>query len=125
MKKDNYFELSELSVEDYFIRATIVLNENHAIFEGHFPGKPVLPGACMMQIVKEILSSALNLNLQITKADSLKFIRIINPNENKVIQMDLNYSLTEEKSINVKADLLVDSFIFFKFRGVFEIGFKK
>ena len=34
--------------------AKITLNKDHDIFNGHFPGNPVTPGVCMMQIVKEL-----------------------------------------------------------------------
>ncbi|MEJ0079486.1 MAG: hypothetical protein WDM78_00620 [Puia sp.] len=28
---------------------------DQAIFSGHFPGQPVLPGVCMMEMVAEVL----------------------------------------------------------------------
>jgi 3-hydroxymyristoyl/3-hydroxydecanoyl-(acyl carrier protein) dehydratase len=37
------------------VQATIRLNPDHAIFAGHFPGQPVVPGVCMLQIIKELL----------------------------------------------------------------------
>ena len=33
---------------------SITINSGHQIFEGHFPGQPVTPGVCMMQIIKEL-----------------------------------------------------------------------
>lgn len=32
--------------------ATIDINPAHEVFKGHFPDNPVMPGVCMMQIIK-------------------------------------------------------------------------
>ena len=37
------------------IKAEIKIMDTHPIFDGHFPDVPVLPGATMMQIAKELL----------------------------------------------------------------------
>jgi len=34
--------------------AMILINEEHEVFQGHFPGNPIMPGVCMMQIIKEL-----------------------------------------------------------------------
>ena len=42
------------------LSAMIRLNPSHEIFKGHFPGNPILPGVCVVQILKEILMYQLN-----------------------------------------------------------------
>ena len=37
------------------VKATISINKKHRILEGHFPGLPVVPGVCMLQIVRELM----------------------------------------------------------------------
>ncbi|MCX6330659.1 MAG: hypothetical protein NTZ85_14245 [Bacteroidia bacterium] len=34
----------------------VELKRDHDIFKGHFPGNPILPGVCTIQILKELLS---------------------------------------------------------------------
>lgn len=46
---DNY-----LSAEDRFT-FRVRLDAAHPIYAGHFPGNPVLPGVCTLQIVRECL----------------------------------------------------------------------
>lgn len=31
----------------------IELNPGHALYQGHFPGQPVVPGVCTLQMIKE------------------------------------------------------------------------
>lgn len=33
----------------------VMLNPQHAIYSGHFPQQPVVPGVCMLQIIKECI----------------------------------------------------------------------
>ena len=37
---------------------TIELNPQHFIYKAHFPGEPITPGVCIMQIAKELLEEA-------------------------------------------------------------------
>ena len=50
--KDFYKILSVESIGGSQHIATVLINENHVIFKGHFPDNPIMPGVCMMQIIK-------------------------------------------------------------------------
>ncbi|WP_439480897.1 3-hydroxyacyl-ACP dehydratase [Chryseobacterium aquaticum] len=77
--------------------ANIKLNENHEIFKGHFPGNPVTPGVCMMQIVKELTEEFTGKKLFLKSASNVKFMAIINPYETPNLQLQLTVSETEEE----------------------------
>jgi 3-hydroxyacyl-[acyl-carrier-protein] dehydratase len=118
MLKDDFYTVSDLNMEGNSINAILTLNENHPIFGGHFPGEPVVPGVCMMQMVKEITETALGLKLQIANASEVKFLMVINPNENRTLRMQLNYNESEHEALAVSAMLLKDSSVCFKFKGL-------
>ncbi len=81
--------------------AQIKLNPEHNIFNGHFPGNPVTPGVCMMQIVKELTEEFTQKNLFLKSASNVKFMAIINPFETPELKMILD--ITEnETEIKVK-----------------------
>ena len=42
------------------------LNPEHFIYQAHFPGEPVTPGVCILQIGKELLAELLQESLEIT-----------------------------------------------------------
>lgn len=77
--------------------ANIKLNENHEIFKGHFPGNPVTPGVCMMQIVKELTEEFTGKKLFLKSASNVKFMAIINPYETPNLQLQLTISETDEE----------------------------
>ena len=93
----NSFEKDENGV----FSAKISLNKEHDIFKGHFPGNPVTPGVCMMQIVKELTEEFTGKTLFLKSASNVKFMAIINPFETPDLDLQLNITETEEE-IKVK-----------------------
>jgi 3-hydroxyacyl-[acyl-carrier-protein] dehydratase len=120
MLKDDFFTISFLQKENNSFKIMLELNAMHKIFEGHFPGKPVVPGACMLQIVKEVTEIILHKKIQLLRADTLKFLQLINPHECSVLQMGLTCSLPEDGIANISANLSNGSSICFKFSGSFQ-----
>jgi 3-hydroxyacyl-[acyl-carrier-protein] dehydratase len=120
MLKDDFFTISSKQKENNSYRIMLELNAMHKIFEGHFPGQPVVPGACMLQMVKEVTEIILDKKVQLTKADNLKFLQVINPSEHRSLQMDLTFNISEDGIANVSAKLSSGSSVCFKFSGSFQ-----
>ena len=82
--------------------ANLRLNKNHDIFKGHFPGNPVTPGVCMMQIVKDLTEEFTGSKLFLKSASNVKFMAIINPFETPdlVLELDINENVDEIKVKN-------------------------
>jgi 3-hydroxyacyl-[acyl-carrier-protein] dehydratase len=95
------------------------LNTGSGIFKGHFPGRPVVPGACMLQLVKDVLVDNLGNALRLEKAYNLKFISMIVPEDNLGLTLIISYKETENNSFAVNATLTVVDKTCFKFRGIF------
>lgn len=77
--------------------ANIKLNQDHDIFKGHFPGNPVTPGVCMMQIVKELTEEFTGKKLFLKLASNVKFMAIINPFETPDLTMQLDIKEVENE----------------------------
>ena len=69
----------------------IKLDPEHFIYKAHFPGEPITPGVCIMQIAKELLEEAVSEDLVLSCVKNIKFLRIISPNE----VTDVCYSLAK------------------------------
>jgi 3-hydroxyacyl-[acyl-carrier-protein] dehydratase len=101
------------------VQALLAFNAQDPIFSGHFPGQPVVPGVCMLQIVKEITIMAIGHPLQLQKAAELKFLAIIDPRVHSQVNISIQYSRENEHLIGVTARLFLAETIFFKFKGIF------
>lgn len=80
----------------------IRVNPAHEIFKGHFPGNPVMPGVCMMQIIKELVEQATGTPLFMQSLANVKFMALINPEETPELRLELNISQTEDNLVKVK-----------------------
>ncbi|HEY4198822.1 MAG TPA: hypothetical protein VGM63_24950 [Mucilaginibacter sp.] len=116
---NDLFSIDRISHEDGALSATLGINSNSEILKGHFPGHPVVPGACMLQIVKEVLEDALKQTLRLKKADQLKFMMMIDPTNTLAVQLDIAYQYAEDSAINVTAKLSNPDAVYFKFLGSF------
>lgn len=58
---------------------SIELDPEHFIYKAHFPGEPITPGVCIMQIAKELLEKSIGLSLELSCVRNVKFLRIISP----------------------------------------------
>ena len=79
----------------------IRINKNHDIFKGHFPNNPVMPGVCMMQIIKEITEDIIDSKLFMEKCTNVKFMALINPEINHRLHLKLIIS-QENEIVKVK-----------------------
>src|SRR5687767_13474448 len=120
MLAGNFFELASMNSENGKLTGVIKLNAAHTIFEGHFPGQPVVPGVCMMQMVKEILEGALSTSLRLEVADQVKFLSVINPLETSSVRIEIAYTPVEDGRVKMSATLLNEGMIYFKLRAIFK-----
>lgn len=118
---NDFFYLQSSSHTDGTIAAQLRLNAAHRIFEGHFPGQPVVPGVCMVQIIKEILEAALGKTLQLQKADHIKFLAVIDPGKSVDVDAAIRYTCSEN-SYAVTASLFKEGTVYLKLRGNFTIS---
>ncbi len=58
------------------------VNINHAVFKGHFPDKPVVPGVCTISLVRELLEISLDQAITFRTIQQCKFTGMIIPDDN-------------------------------------------
>lgn len=82
---------------DTGILAKVHLNKDHEIFKGHFPGNPVMPGVCMIQIVKELTEGVMGKELFLSVSSNIKFMAIINPEVNPDLKLIIDITENSEE----------------------------
>ncbi|WJS95818.1 3-hydroxyacyl-ACP dehydratase [Flavobacterium johnsoniae] len=99
---DFYKVLSEEKVSDSKYNVTILVNEKHEVFKGHFPGNPIMPGVCMIQIIKELTEKFTQESLLIQTLTNVKFMALINPEATPELRLELDITATEDNLVKVK-----------------------
>ena len=95
------YTVEEVSKTDQGINAKVRLNKDHEVFKGHFPGNPVMPGVCMIQMVKELTEESLGKELFLEVSSNIKFMAIINPEINPTLNVELAI-LEDGEQVKVK-----------------------
>ena len=117
MLMNDFYTISDLQTEEFSISCKATFNKDHDIFNGHFPGQPVVPGVCMMQMIKELLEQQLGKKLILRTTGQIKFLRLITPD----IAPLVNISWKESENGQVVTALLKDETDLFKLSGTYNI----
>lgn len=75
------------------------------VYKGHFPGKPVAPGVCLMQMAKECYEYATGSLTKISAIRLCRFRKILDPSKVKEASLRLDVSDEEGRTI-LKASLM-------------------
>ena len=119
MLEGSFYTVINPVMEQDGIQAAIQFNSGHEIFCGHFPGQPVVPGVCMLQIIKELIEKNTGRLIRLRNGYDLKFLSVIDPGRNNLVNAELSFPPYNSGDINVTARLYYDDITFFKFKGVF------
>jgi 3-hydroxyacyl-[acyl-carrier-protein] dehydratase len=138
MLMNDLFIVNEWRPGDGTLTATFHLPASHRIFEGHFPGRPVVPGACLVELVREMAGSLMGEDMLLIRADQVKFIKMIVPVPDGSVTMtgsardgDVTMTVTGKQrqagewqagEWQVVAEALYGGSVCFRFRGIFRAG---
>lgn len=113
------FKILSADHSENSIIARLKVDAGSDIFNGHFPAQPVVPGACMLQTVKEILEDAFKTSLRMVKADNIKFLNRVTPD---TLDLILKISYTSmDGELKIAADLSSGEQLFMKLQAVFSV----
>jgi len=112
-------ELSQTGIPVERYRFTLELNPAHPVYEGHFSGNPVVPGVCQIQMISELLSVIKGNALRLTHVDNVKFLSLMVPDKNRIIDVELRVRTAENGEISANAILQEGEVVFIKFKGLF------
>lgn len=117
--KDFYKIISIENSDTQKHRITIAINKDHEIFKGHFPETPVIPGVCMLQIIKELTEEIINQKLVLKKLVNVKFLTLMNPEINSNLVLDLEINTTEDYLVKLKGNTIFNESIALKMSAVY------
>lgn len=115
---NDFYTCSNVQNNANSISCKVAFNEQHDIFKGHFPEQPVVPGVCMMEMVKELLQQQLGTALWLRNAGNIKFLQLITPD----IQPEISITWKEnDRGYTVDASFKSGENWLFKLGGSYEL----
>ncbi len=113
--RNNLYTVTQKEVDGLKGHFVLELNPSCFIYQAHFPGEPITPGVCIVQMGKELLEELLEehiqkkVGLEICKVKNVKFLSVISPNETTVITYQMKKVEMSEDGSEMKAQMVITS----------------
>lgn len=113
--KNNLYKIISKEEVNSIFNYTIELNPSCVIYQAHFPGEPITPGVCIVQIGKEVIENLLleqssaSRRLEIIKAKNIKFLSVISPNETPILTYQVRKLVFSDDKITIETQIVVNS----------------
>ncbi|MEI6425111.1 MAG: hypothetical protein WCP55_23075 [Lentisphaerota bacterium] len=82
--------IHEPSKADVF-SGSLVFDSDFPGFKGHFPGNPILPGACLIEAAIQLISLGTRKNLILADLEHVKFFSPVNPGDEVKLDFNIEY----------------------------------
>ncbi len=100
MPLNTLYTIASLEQSPNQITCTMQIDAGHPVFQGHFPGAPVLPGVVQLEMVKTVLSEAFGKTLALTEMSNCKFLEVLNPAETPELTIHIQYKGDEPLDVS-------------------------
>lgn len=94
------------------IRYQVSLIPDSLIFKAHFPGQPIMPGACIVQMVEELFEMWTGLEVEIYKINNLKFLSVVSPEILTNLEVILDVKEQTVEKTHLKADVIARDVVY-------------
>ena len=118
--QDNLYTILSQQEEAGLAAFQLRIHPEWPIYKAHFPGHPITPGVCIVQMVQELLGLALHRDVTLRKAKNIKYLAIISPEE--VGELTVSFTKIEEQpdgSLKVQAQVASGETIYTKLSATF------
>lgn len=109
--KNNLYTIAHKQLEEGYSGSLYELEliPSSVIYQAHFPGEPITPGVCIVQMGKELVEDALQQELHISYVKNVKFLSILTPTQSTSASFLLQKITFSEGGKEVKAQIVVTS----------------
>ena len=120
----DYYTIENVSKqEDGSMLFQISLRADSAVYQGHFPGEPVSPGICNIQMIKECAEQVAGKSLLLTNLQQCRLTTLVTPlihpqvevmisleEKGDIYKLKATISKGEEVYLDMKAEFTEDTY---------------
>lgn len=78
---NNLYHIIKKQVTPEGVSFRIALHADCVIYRAHFPGEPITPGVCIIQMAEELLSEHLQATYELSKVKTVRFHNVLSPDQ--------------------------------------------
>lgn len=120
MLLNNFFILENIEILEDQIIGKILIDANHEILKGHFPQQALVPGVCMLEMLKELLQKHFDKKLMMTESSVIKFLTMFSIPQYTRATFYIDSKILDNGNYSIQASLKNEEHIFLKFKGIFQ-----
>jgi len=112
---NDFYTIESTESGEGVYKCKVRLNADHDFYRVHFPGNPVTPGVCLLQMAAEIIGQHYNKTFLLCKGCNIKFKKPVSPLDHpefvftKIVmddgQLSTNISIQDDETLFVKMSL--------------------
>lgn len=101
--RNNLYFIDSVSRTEADVTYRLHLNADHIIYAAHFPGEPITPGVCLLQMGVELLSVAVGSELEIDTVKNVKFLSVLHP-EGQTVEVRVHHMNVDGNAVKAQTD---------------------
>ena len=102
---DDLFLIKSTEETETGFVARLCCNPAHAVYQVHFPGNPITPGACLLKTAREVLQQKTGRPLYLKTSKNIKYLSLLVPEAGKEVRFEFS-NFTEIEN-GCKAQLVI------------------
>ena len=103
--KNSLYTIEGQQSQEGTVSYDIRLHSDHFIYQAHFPGEPITPGVCVVQIAKELLEEHLQRPLAIKAVKNVKFLAVVSPLEHPQVRYTFRQIQDTPEAVTAQVDV--------------------
>lgn len=104
--RNNLYFIDSVSRSEEDVSYQLHLNGEHVIYQAHFPGEPITPGVCLLQMGLELLEDAVGCALELDGVKNVKFLSVLHP-EGQCVDVRVHHLVQEQDICKAQTDFSV------------------
>jgi 3-hydroxyacyl-[acyl-carrier-protein] dehydratase len=111
---DNLFIIESITDTETGFSAKLHCNTSHPVYQSHFPGNPITPGACLLKTAGEVLQQKLGRSLYLKASKNIKYLSLVIPEEGKEVCYDFSRLVFDETECKVQVVIADETTVYTK-----------
>ena len=101
----NLFIIKSTEETETGFTAQLLCNPTHPVYQAHFPGNPITPGACLLQTAGALMQQKMGRPLFLKSSKNIKYLSLLVPAEDKEVKF--GFSRVMESETECKAQVVI------------------
>jgi len=98
--KDFYQIVSKHTQDDGSVVYDVKLNAQHDVYKGHFPERPITPGVCNIQMIKELAEDVQGRLLTLVEIERCRLTSMVTPDGSPDLCVKIQTSSDDKSKIS-------------------------